>query len=63
MIRVMDAVFSGGLSKVPVNGGDRRYCEALGLVTPNDDGLLRPSNRICEEVMSRVITDELQALL
>ncbi|MDR1298599.1 MAG: hypothetical protein LBO05_14845 [Deltaproteobacteria bacterium] len=63
VIRVMDAVFAGTKGKVPVNSDDRQYCIDLGLVVKNEDLSLRPSNKIYQEVFSRVITDEIQYAL
>jgi hypothetical protein len=59
----MDAVFAGTKGKVPVNSDDRQYCIDLGLVVKNEDLSLRPSNKIYQEVFSRVITDEIQYAL
>ncbi|MDR3153868.1 MAG: ATP-binding protein [Deltaproteobacteria bacterium] len=60
VIKVMDAVFAGTKSPVPVNSDDRRYCQDLGLVVKEENGTLRPANKIYREVMSRVITDQIQ---
>ncbi|MDR3152843.1 MAG: AAA-like domain-containing protein [Deltaproteobacteria bacterium] len=60
VIKVMDAVFAGTISSVPINSDDRRYCQDLGLVTNDEDGNLRPANKIYTEVMSRVVTDQIQ---
>ncbi|MDR3204128.1 MAG: AAA-like domain-containing protein [Deltaproteobacteria bacterium] len=58
--KVMDAVFAGTKSLVPINSDDRQYCLDLGLVVKEDNGTLRPMNKIYREVMSRVITDQIQ---
>jgi hypothetical protein len=63
VIRVMDAVFSGATSTVPVNSDDRQYCLDLGLVCKDPNQLLQPANKIYEEVMSRVITEQIQHIL
>jgi hypothetical protein len=63
VINVMDGVFSGSPSAVPYKNDDRQYCIDLGLVTEQENGALRPSNQIYKEVMSRVITDEIQHIL
>jgi hypothetical protein len=60
VITVMDAVFAGTKSLVPINSDDRRYCQDLGLVVKEENGTLRPANKIYREVMSRVITDQIQ---
>jgi hypothetical protein len=60
VIKVMDAVFAGTKSPVPVNSDDRRYCQDLGLVVKEKNLTLRPANKIYKEVMSRVITDQIQ---
>jgi hypothetical protein len=60
VIGVMDSVFAGTYSQIPPGNDDRQYCLDLGLVTLDKDGNLRPANPIYAEVMSRVITDELQ---
>jgi hypothetical protein len=59
VMKVMDAVFAGTKSPVPVNGDDRRYCQDLGLVVKEADETLRPANKIYGEAMSRVITDQI----
>jgi hypothetical protein len=61
--RVMDAVFSSAKGAEPIDSDDRRYCLDLGLVAKNEDSSLRPANRIYKEVMSRVITDQLQYVI
>jgi Holliday junction resolvase len=63
VIKVMDAVFAGTISPVPLNDDDRRYCIDLGLVVKDDNEFLRPTNQIYKEVMSRVITDQIQFVL
>jgi hypothetical protein len=63
VIKVMDAVFAGTKGKVPVNSDDRQYCIDLGLVFKNNDQSLRPSNKIYQEVFSRVITDQIQYVI
>jgi hypothetical protein len=63
VIQVMDSVFSGTISQAPLGSDDRRYCLDLGLVSLDQDGNLRPANAIYKEVMSRVITDEIQHVL
>ncbi|MDR3135269.1 MAG: AAA-like domain-containing protein [Deltaproteobacteria bacterium] len=60
VIKVMDAVFAGTKSPVPIYSDDRKYCLDLGLVVQEKNGALRPSNKIYREVMSRVITDQIQ---
>ncbi|MDR0549294.1 MAG: AAA-like domain-containing protein [Deltaproteobacteria bacterium] len=61
VIKVMDAVFSGSLSSAD-NLDDRRYCLDLGLVTERENGTLWPANQIYKEVMSRVISDQIQRI-
>jgi hypothetical protein len=56
----MDAVFAGTKSLVPINSDDRQYCQDIGLVVKEKNGTLKPANRIYKEVMSRVITDQIQ---
>ncbi|MDR1656633.1 MAG: AAA-like domain-containing protein [Deltaproteobacteria bacterium] len=63
VIAVMDAVFAGIKGKVPINSDDRKYCLDLGLVTSGDSLDLRPANKIYQEVMSRVLTDQIQYVL
>jgi signal recognition particle receptor subunit beta len=63
VIKVMDAVFAGTRGNVPINSDDRQYCIDLGLVVKNGDQSLRPSNKIYQEVFSRVITDELEFVI
>jgi hypothetical protein len=63
VIMVMDAVFSGSKGTVPINSDDRQYCIDLGLVVKKEDGSLRPANAIYKEVISRVITDQLQYVI
>jgi hypothetical protein len=60
VIGIMDSVFAGTYSLSPPSSDDRQYCLDLGLVTLDQDENLRPANPIYAEVMSRVITDELQ---
>jgi hypothetical protein len=62
VIRVMDSVFAGTPAKSLKNPDDRQYCLDLGLVV-EDNGKLRPANAIYQEVMSRVLTDEIQSAL
>jgi hypothetical protein len=63
VIKVMDSVFAGTKGTVPINSDDRQYCIDLGLVVKNEDQSLRPSNKIYQEVFSRVITDQIQYAL
>ncbi|MDR0548731.1 MAG: ATP-binding protein [Deltaproteobacteria bacterium] len=63
VIKVMDGVFSGSISKVPYRRDDRQYCIDLGLVNEQENGALKPANQIYQEVISRVITDEVQHIL
>jgi hypothetical protein len=63
VIKVMDAVFAGTKGKVPINSDDRQYCVDLGLVVKNGDQALRPSNKIYQEVFSRVITDQIEYVI
>jgi hypothetical protein len=63
VISVMDAVFSGSKGKVPIDSDNRQYCIDLGLVTKNEDGSLRPANGIYKEVITRVITDQVQYVI
>ncbi|MDR1084158.1 MAG: AAA-like domain-containing protein [Deltaproteobacteria bacterium] len=63
VIKVMDAVFAGTKSSAPLNDDDRKYCVDLGIVVRNDNQSLRPANQIYKEVMSRVITDQIQYAL
>jgi hypothetical protein len=58
--RVMDSVFAGTNSKVPIDSDDRRFCLDLGLVKEDEDRYLHPANPLYQEVMSRVITDQIQ---
>jgi hypothetical protein len=60
VIGVMDSVFAGTYSQSAPGSDDRQYCLDLGLVSIDQDTNLRPANPIYAEVMSRVITDELQ---
>jgi hypothetical protein len=60
VLKVMDSVFAGTFSQTPPSSDDRQYCLDLGLVTLDQDQNLRPANPIYAQVMSRVITDELQ---
>jgi hypothetical protein len=61
--KVMDAVFAGYKSDVPVDDDDRRYCLDLGIVVREADQTLRPANKIYQEVCSRVLTDQIQFLI
>jgi hypothetical protein len=61
--RVMDSVFAGTLSDLPFDSDDRRYCLELGLVKEDVNKKLRPANAVYKEVMSRVITDQIQSAL
>lgn len=63
VIEVMDSVFAGADSTVPVNSDDRQYCIDLGLVVKDNDHFLRPSNKIYQEVIFRVITDQIHHIL
>jgi hypothetical protein len=56
----MDSVFASTCSRTPPTSDDRQYCLDLGLVEKGHNNNLRPANPIYTEVMSRVITDELQ---
>jgi hypothetical protein len=58
--RIMDAVFAGTSGSFSDADEDRRFCIELGLVTEDENGLLRPANAIYREVMSRVLTDQIQ---
>jgi hypothetical protein len=58
--KVMDSVFASEISKVPIGSDDRRYCLDLGLVIEDDSRNLLPANPIYQEVVYRVITDEIQ---
>jgi hypothetical protein len=60
VIKVMDAVFAGTKSSVLIDSDDRQYCLDLGLVVKEKNLTLRPANKIYTEVMSRVITDQIQ---
>jgi hypothetical protein len=59
----MDPVFAGTQGKVPKDLDDKRYCLDLGIVVLNEKGKLRPANAIYAEVMSRVLTDQIQAAM
>jgi hypothetical protein len=63
VINVMDSVFAGTPGKVLTNPDDRQYCLDLGLVVEDDNKNLQPSNQIYSEVMSRMLTDEIQSAL
>jgi hypothetical protein len=60
VLKVMDSVFASTYSRTPPTSDDRQYCLDLGLVEEDHNHNLRPANPIYTEVMSRVITDELQ---
>ncbi|MDR1085849.1 MAG: hypothetical protein LBP22_13595 [Deltaproteobacteria bacterium] len=63
VIKVMDAVFAGTKSAVPLNDDDRKYCVDLWLIIKKDTQSLRLDNQIYKKVMSRVITDQIQYAL
>jgi hypothetical protein len=63
VIKVMDSVFAGTPGRVLLNSDDRQYCLDLGLVVEGQDSNLRPANAIYSEVMSRLLTDEIQLAL
>jgi hypothetical protein len=63
VIKVMDSVFAGTPGKVLKNPDDRKYCIDLGLVVEDHSEKLRPSNQIYSEVLSRMLTDEIQYVL
>ncbi|MDR2198758.1 MAG: hypothetical protein LBR53_04775 [Deltaproteobacteria bacterium] len=63
VIKVMDSVFAGTPGVVLLNSDDRQYCLDLGLVVEDGVGNLRPANAIYSEVMSRLLTDEIQLAL
>jgi hypothetical protein len=63
VVKIMDSVFAGTKRKHLLSDDDRRYCLDLGLVVSDENDNLRPANGINREVMSRVITDEIQKLL
>ncbi|MDR2198863.1 MAG: AAA-like domain-containing protein [Deltaproteobacteria bacterium] len=60
VIKVMDSVFAGATGFVLNKSDDRRYCLDLGLVVEDEDNNLRPANAIYSEVMSRLLSDEIQ---
>jgi hypothetical protein len=59
----MDSVFAGTQPKVLKNADDRQYCIDLGLVVEDNNEKLRPANPIYSEVMSRMLTDQIQLAL
>jgi hypothetical protein len=63
VVEVMDSVFAGTPGKKPKKPSDRQYCIDLGLVVETDNQMLRPANPMYSEVMSRMLTDEIQAAL
>ncbi|MDR2199011.1 MAG: AAA-like domain-containing protein [Deltaproteobacteria bacterium] len=63
VIKVMDSVFAGTPGVLLHNSDDRQYCLDLGLVVEDGDSNLCPANAIYSEVMSRLLTDEIQLAL
>jgi hypothetical protein len=63
VIKVMDSVFAGTKSQIPVASDDRQYCLDLGLAVKNADQKLRPANRLYQEAFSRAIIDEINFVL
>jgi hypothetical protein len=61
--RVMNGVIAGASLKESQYNEDRRYCLDLGLVALDGENNLRPANAIYQEVISRTLTDSVQALL
>jgi hypothetical protein len=61
--RIMDSVFAGTVSSGLDHSDDRKYCLDLGLVVSDGNGCLRPANSLYKEVMSRVITDQIQSAM
>jgi hypothetical protein len=61
--RVINGVIAGESLQRSIYIDDRRYCLDLGLVAKDADGNLRLANPIYQEVISRVLTDPLQAIL
>jgi hypothetical protein len=60
--RIMDSVFAG-TSSFDQKEADVRYCQELGLVVSDEDKSIRPANALYREVMSRTITDHIQAAM
>ena len=63
VVGVMDAVFAGTISTVPITSDDRQYCIDLGLVVKDDGQKLKLSNRIYKDAIDRSITNEIQHVL
>jgi hypothetical protein len=63
VINVMDSVFAGTPEKVYKNSDNKQYCIDLGIVVEDENKKLRPANPIYSEVMSRMLTDEIQPAL
>jgi hypothetical protein len=63
VINIMDSVFAGTKGKVAKNEDDQRYCLDLGVVVLDENDNLRPANAIYREVMSRLLTDQIQSVL
>jgi hypothetical protein len=59
----MDSVFAGTPGVTLKHEDDRQYCKDLGLVTESANGKLRPANAIYREIMSRLLTDQIQEAL